>query len=286
MIGIAFEANPIFLVAEVLILTPHTETADTSNRRLLIAAAVTGLIATGLTFVFLANHSPEGEEGPANTVLILAAARDLSPDSTLDPDADLEELKVPATMGDFIRRCLRPQERSLIKGRRVVRPVPAGTPLTFADLMAAEIELKGDRRALSLAVNGANGLPGLLAPGQWVKIVATRAVKAAAPAAPIDPKDPAALLHALSAGAVESPQEWVAEFVPSADDMFRVIAVGGRLVAMPDLVMRDGDSEDRGANVVTIEVTEDQARAILARSGGGRAALTLILCPRAERATP
>ncbi|MEX2214784.1 MAG: SAF domain-containing protein [Phycisphaeraceae bacterium] len=251
-----------------------------------MAAVATGLVAAALTFVFLGNQTPGPSSQTVETMSILVASRDLGQDTNLDSSSDVEELKVPVTMGDFIRRCISPAERDLLEGRRLIRAVPAGSPITFADLIAAEIELKGDRRAMTLHLTGAGALPGLLAPGQWVKILATRPVKKTAPApTPTDNQDPsAALLSALSANLADETQAWESEFVPTSDDMFKVLAIGGSMAPIPALVQRDDDGSSSGqSSIVTIEVTEDQARIILAKSGGGRIPLTLILCPRVER---
>jgi hypothetical protein len=138
-------------------------------------------------FVYLENASGQ-DKGPKT--LIVVAKRDIRETAALDPDKDLETLEIPARMSALQSLSLPPAMKDSYKGQRVNRNILAGTPVMLADLAAAAtLELRGDARALSIPVKGANALSGLVIPGDYVKLLVTRPMVAPRPPPTTNPTE-------------------------------------------------------------------------------------------------
>jgi len=247
-----------------------------SSRVFLLVAVALGVVATVMAFAFLERTS-RGDQGPK--VKILVAKHDLKVNQILDPEKDLSEFDIPAGMVELRSRCLVPEDRGAYRNQRIVRKIPAGTPVMRADLVVGgDIELRGDMRALAIPVKGAAALGGLLVPGDWVKVYVTRPLprlRAAAPAAGSEGDTPA----------IPSPTETIARWeskqvLPAAA---KVLAVGPRLsrtrqqITAADQLEMSREVESQ--QTVTLEVTEQQAQTILQETGAGQLPITLVLCP-------
>lgn len=238
-----------------------------ASRLFLISSVVLGLLAAVVSFAYLDKASTT-DRGPKLKVLV--AKHDLRESTALDPERDLQEIEIPASMAVLQQRGLRPEDASSYKGQRVNRRILAGTPVMFADLAAAvELELKGESRAISLPIKGAQALSGLLVPGDMVKLMVTRPVFRAA----------------AGAAAIVQANQW--ETTPVLPNPVKVLAVGSRLsrsrvqIALADQYQTGSEPESQ--QTVTFEVTEADARTILESTGGGQLPITLILCPPAGK---
>lgn len=231
-----------------------------SSRLFLISSIVLGVLAAVVSFAYL-DQATGADRGPK--VKILVAKHDLRENVMLDPEKDLEEMDIPSRMTALLSRGLRPDEKAGYKGQRVNRRILAGTPVMFADLSAvADLELKGDCRALSIPVRGAQALSGLLIPGDNVKVLVTRPLPRAE-------------------GSGQGGQWETVEVSPKA---FKVLAVGSRLSRSRQQILaadqyHQGLGEAESQQTVTLQVTEEEARAILQQTGAGQLPVTLILCP-------
>ncbi len=237
-----------------------------SSRLFLISSIVLGILAAIVSFAYL-DKATGMERGPKAKVLV--AKHDLRENTPLDPEKDLEEMEFPARMTALQSRGLRPEEKAGYKGQRINRRILAGTPVMFADLAAvADLELKGESRAMSIPVRGAQALSGLLIPGDFVKLIVTR---------------PSAASRAASAAASAAGRVTQWETVPVSPKAFKVLAVGSRLsrsrqqILVADQYQSSGEPESQ--QTVTLEVTEAEAQDILGQTGAGQLPVTLILCP-------
>ncbi len=244
---------------------------SSSSRIFLLGAVILGVLATVISFAYLENTSG-ADRRPG--VKVIAAKHDIRENTPLDPERDFKDLEVPASMTELHTRCLSAQYRASYKGQRVNRAILAGTPIMMADLVAAaDLELKGDSRALSIPARGPQALSGLLIPGDYVKLMVTRPIvrarSAAAPGA-IDPAGPA------SSGSWES--------IAVLPKPVKVLAVGPRLTrARQQITVSDQyqmAAEPESQQSVTLEVTEAQAKTILEMTGAGQLPVNLVLCPK------
>lgn len=242
----------------------------TSSRIFLISSVLLGVVAMVAAFVYLETGAGQ-DRGPKSVIMV--ARHDLRANSALDPEKDLVDLEIPASLTDLKSRGLTPELRTSYKGQRINRDILAGTPVMLADLAAAAtLELRGDSRALSIQVKGSSALGGLLIPGDYVKVLVTRPKPAARlTTMPTDP----------DGYSTPEPAAW--ETVIVSPQAFRVIAVNQRLSrSRSQLTAADqyqGAGESTSQQTVTLEVTESQAQTILEQTGGGQLPISLLLCP-------
>lgn len=248
------------------------------SRIFLLSSLALGVLAMAAAFVYLENAAGQ-DKGPKT--MIVVAKRDIRETAALDPEKDLETLEIPARMSALGSLSLPPTMRDSYKGQRVNRNILAGTPVMLADLAAAAtLELRGDGRALSIPVKGANALSGLVIPGDYVKLLVTRPVIASRPPPSTNPTEFAP---------VEGPSTMRYETALVAPTAFRVIAVNQRLSrSRPQVSAGEAyQSAGEGGNqAVTLEVTEAQAKSILEQTGAGQLPVTLLMCPPGTPGVP
>ncbi len=250
-----------------------------SSRAFLIISVCLGVVAMVLSFAYLQGKT--GSEVGVD-VTILVAAHDIRANTPLDPEKDLEEMKVPNNekYAKLRGRALNPQYRADYKGQRVNRDILDGTPVFEADLVAsADLDLTGDSRAMSIPVRGANALSGLLAPGDYVKLLVTRPTIGGGLAVP----GQADSTSGTSGGNGLAPAIRGWETLTIEPDPIKVLAVGSRMTRTGRQVTLAGEysaqRENEATQTVTLEVTEAQAKNIQEQMGGGQFPITLILCP-------
>jgi Flp pilus assembly protein CpaB len=236
-----------------------------ASRLFLISSIVLGVLAAVVSFAYLDSASGT-DRRPKGKVLV--AKHDIRENSALDPEKDLEAMEIPAGMSSLQTRGLRPENAATYRGQRVNRQILAGTPVMLADLAAAvDLDIKGNSRAISLPIKGAQALSGLLIPGDRVKLMVTKPVIKTS--------------QAVGEGETMRPTQW--ESVAVLPNPIKVLAVGSRLsrtrqqIALADQMQVTSAPESQ--QTVTFEVTEAEAKAILEQTGGGQLPVTLILCP-------
>lgn len=237
-----------------------------SSRLFLISSLILGLVAAVVSFAYL-DKATSSDNGPKT--LILVAKHDLRENTLIDPERDLEELRIPnlPQFAPLVDRCLRPGIKPTYKGQRVNRHVVAGTPVMLADLLAAaDLHIGAGKVALSIPVKGAQGLSGLLVPEDRVKLLVTV---------------PVIKVGSGPGGGTGPTGQW--ESTKVLDEPLRILAVGSRLArSRAQISVADQyqmGTENDSAQTVTLEVTEDQAKTILEKTGAGALPVTLILCP-------
>ncbi len=243
--------------------------AKTGSRVFLLSSLALGVLAMVAAFVFLQNTAGK-ETGPTTKVLV--ALRDLRENAVLDPDKDLKDVEVPSRMTDLLGLALNAELRTAYKGERVNRPIQAGQLVLKADLAAEGVlELRGDMRAMSVPVKGANGLGSLLVPGDYVRLMVTH---------PVPPRRIMASSEPSETVEPASNQEFATVVIPPT---FKVLAVNDRLSRSRSQVTAAEAYQAASANIanptVTLEVSESDAKNILELTGAGKFPVTLILCP-------
>jgi pilus assembly protein CpaB len=254
------------------------------NRLMLIIAVVAGVMATVLAFTYIntARSAIENQE-PEPTVRILFVTRDLAANSLIDPVKDLRVDTIGAlTSPGLARSAVKEDEREALLNKPINAPIPAGSPLLYSHLAPiTDINLAPGARAMSIDVNQANLMGGILVPGDRVDIVVSYRRSQTPPEMPyVDPNNPEAALSALMSQAmVQStvPSDWEAEEVLSN---VRVIAVGEHLSVARQGYMYGGGGGGYGrSSTVTLEVTPQQALDLIRSTAGFSNPITLLLRP-------
>ncbi|MEM1444464.1 MAG: Flp pilus assembly protein CpaB [Planctomycetota bacterium] len=258
-----------------------------NQRLLLVVAIVLGLLAGGVSLVYLQRQADAVVVVPEREVY--AARRDLAASERLNVQRDLMVVKVPATdeFSGLLNAALTPAFAMGLDDRVINRPVAAGTPVFLGDLEPMkDLTIAPGMRAMSVTVSGADGLSGLLVPGDEVKVFVSRPVREEADlrglqqAMTANPDDAQVAVQLMMAEAMlgQETQRWETQLV--SDERFRVLAVGRQLSGTRQQFQMAPAAQSGGYGTVTLEVTEPQARTILEQSGAGSLPITLILCPR------
>lgn len=262
------------------------------NWIMMLVAIVAGVVATGLAFVYLQSEgaAARSEQVEPPTTLLMAK-RDLPANHILDPDEDLTTVEVPRrTFASFVQMAAKESERESLRGRQITRPIPAGEPILYSHLVSfSELDIAPGMRAMSIPVDRANAMDGILIPGDRIDIVVSYprpqeedSMSAGTPA--YDPNNPQAAIGAIFGQVMSrsmAPNEWQAEEIVSN---VRVLAVGQRLTMSRQQLlfgMETGLESVGGATVLTIEVTREQGLALISATAGGQNPITIWMRPSA-----
>lgn len=266
-----------------------------NNKLLVIIAVVAGVFATGLAFTYIqtATGSSVTKELKQETVLIVKT--DLPANHILDPDRDFIPQKVPSEQfGSFVRLCFKADEQESLRGERLGSPVPGGTPLQYAHMkLIQDTNLAPGTRALGVRVKSENMMGGLLVPSDRVDIIATYRLPKEATSAgasgggAINPNDPASALGSIFSQLADKgayPDEFKSQEVLSN---VRIVGVGSSLGSSRQQFMFTGENQRSGGGdrVITIEVTPEQAIALIQADSASNNNLTLLLRPNSRMPT-
>lgn len=193
--------------------------ADEKNKLGIILAVVAGLLALGMTFVFLKKMKDSAggqvqEQVSTATKRILVAARDLSAGQVLSVNTDLRAVDIPAgdEVAAFAQSCVPASHAQELEGRTLGTALAARSPLLFSNLVETysldQRFTEGYLKTVELSRENLFGAH--LSPGDRVDILATVpkrreprippvpvAPVTANPAAPADTAGQTALLAAL-----------------------------------------------------------------------------------------
>ena len=232
-----------------------------ASKAFLVGAVVLGVLATVMAFLFIQNTAAQ-DRGPH--VQILIAARDLRPNSIIDPERDLKVEPIPVKFADLAGKCLEPDAKSTYKGQRVNRRILAGQPVFLADLAAGgTLEIKEPYRALSIPADA-----GLVIPGDHVQI----------------------LVSQPDAGGVGMPGRQPGQannaILVANGKAFRVLAVGGELTkTRSQATSADQSANTASSKMVTLEVTPEEAAQLVGVISSSPARNLLLICPPSNPAT-
>ena len=256
------------------------------NRLMLIIAIVAGVMATVLAFTYINSATSAAEEQePEPQISVLFVVNDLPANHALDPEADLREGAIGAiTSPGLARSAVKADERASLRGLRISSPLPAGVPLLYSHLEAVtDVALAPGMRAMAIDVRAANLMGGILVPGDRVDIVVSyRRPADPADVPEFDPQNPQAGIGAMMGQALSQvgggvPTDWEVEEVLTN---IRVIAIGSQLTFSRQAQMYGvAGGGGGGSSTVTLEVTSDQAKALIRATAGGGNPLTLLLRP-------
>ena len=247
---------------------PAAPGSAAASKVFLAVAVMLGLLATVLAFFFI-NSAGASNTGPQ--ILVTVAKRDLGANTVIDPSRDLKSMRIPQQFVSWASHCLDPTALNTYKGARLNREVFADQPVLLADISpfsAGDLVLENQFRALTLLTE-----PGLVIPGDYVKILLTKSnltgAVATMPVAGVAPYDAT---------------------IVGKDEGFKVLAVGGSLfkTRQQALMPEQYGSAATANKTVTIQVTEAQAKEIMSQVGSLNSAnkVTLLLCPSAKTAAP
>jgi Flp pilus assembly protein CpaB len=241
----------------------------------LIVAVAIGAVATMVAFFFLSAQAQKQTE--AQKIKIWVAKRPIPSGKLLDLGNDIQQLPFGATpeMKQLAALCFTdapPPNR-----QRVNRPIAAGGFLFKTDLGGtADIVFEGPTSttrprsneptmALSIPVQGANALSGLLVPGDYVKVLITKPDEGSTAASPSSTRPPV--------GYVTTPL--------FDNEVVHVLAVGSRISRNRGELLASGvyDASRDMENIktITVEVTQKQAEAYLRATGGNLWPVTVVL---------
>jgi Flp pilus assembly protein CpaB len=248
--------------------SPAAPGSAAASKIFLLVAIMLGVLAMLLAFFFI-NSAGASNTGPK--VFVTVAKRDLPANTLIDPSRDLKTMAIPQQFASLRDKCLDPTNLSLYKGQRLNREILADQPVLQADISpfsAGDLVLVKPYMALTLPAE-----PGLIIPGDYVKIILTKSN----------------LVGAASPTPVEGVPQFDATIVGKGDG-FKVLAVGGSLFkTRQQALMQDPYSSSATASkTVTLEVTEAQAKEIMGAIGSLSSAnkAILLLCPSAKTEPP
>lgn len=271
-----------------------------NNRLILVAAVVTGITATGLAFAYLKKATVAAAPAQVeSSVEILATARDLPGNTKLEPDTDVQIIKVPQeTFAQLAKAAVKRNERASLRGRKTAGPLPSGTPLLYSHLASVtDLTITPGSRAMTITVSEAGALGGLVVPGDRVDIVVSKRIKeqVAAPAAPagsavsstgqLNPD----YLQSMISGALQKGMsgsgggEWESSVVLAN---VKILAVGTSLQKSRTELLFGQSTETNtgryGGGTVTVEVTLDEALQLIKSTAGGNPVTLLLRTERIE----
>ncbi|MBY0113963.1 MAG: Flp pilus assembly protein CpaB [Phycisphaerales bacterium] len=271
-----------------------------NNRLVLVAAVIAGVTATGLAFAYLKRASLASGPAPTeNFVEILATARDLPGNTKLEPDTDVQIIKVPEeTFAQLAKASVKRNERASLRGRKIAGPLPSGTPLLYSHLAAVtDLAITPGSRALTIQVSEAGALGGLVVPGDRVDVVVSKKLKDPVTAMP-GSNTPAVnaqgqvnpdYLQSMIAGAMQkgmsggSGGEWEATVVLAN---VKVLAVGTSLQKSRSEMLFGQTTETvtgrSAGGTVTVEVTLDEALQLIKATAGANPVTLLLRTERNE----
>ena len=255
-----------------------------TNRVMLIIAVVAGIIAMAAAFGYLRSASGAvSRERSEPSADVLVAATDLPADHIINPANDLKVQKTPArTYAAMVRSAVKADERAALKGRRLNRPVTAGTPLNYGDLVSiADLDIGPGFRAMSITVDRAGVLGGMLVPGDRVDVViAWQLPKESPNQAKVDASTPEAAMNSVLAQVMseaQNPSDWGARTLLTD---VKVLAINASLSKSREELIFENDERGGGGNsVVTIEVSSEDALDLIRATASGRNRLSLLLRP-------
>lgn len=245
------------------------------NQIVLLVSVILGVLAMVLAFTWLSEQDAK-RVPPMN---IVVAAHDLAPGHPLDPERDLKVVPIPdiPAFRALANRALNVDSRLAVKGQRINHRILAEQQIMLADFSAAaDLELRAGYVAIAIPARGFNALGGLLIPGDLVKVMVTF---------PTIRPDDASKLRGSALGGTSSMQFDAKQVITVP---VKVLAVGSRLIRSRQqfavMDQYEGGQENESQQTVTLEVTEAQAKDILAQTGAGQLPVTLILVTPANAA--
>lgn len=231
------------------------------QRVILIVSVVVGLLAALLTGQYLSAKDREYRDLVAritrdNRMIEVIAAKRVLPAGTVLTQDDVGGLKV----GESAIRGHGVEERDWmqLRGRKLLRTLPAGTPIYWSDLEGGDPlshgladDIKNRQRAISISVGGAAAVSGMIKPTDHVDVLGTFTFPSA-----------------TKAGEMEMVTITILQDV--------LVLATGRETAKTQAAAADRTAASGGYSTVTIEVTPREAEMLVfAEQARGRLVLTL-----------
>ncbi|MEQ9617135.1 MAG: Flp pilus assembly protein CpaB [Phycisphaerales bacterium] len=273
-----------------------------NNRLMMIVAVIAGLLSTGLAFLYLQQTSLSIRNQQSEPLArIVVAMRDLPANTPLNVEEDLTVKVVPAnTFEHLVKTSVKDSEMNSLEGVSLKYPVAASLPIQYSHMAEVlDLAVAPGARAMTIDVSDAGGLGGLLVPGDRVDVVVARRVQREASQDSFsggtpnyDPNNPNASINAVLGQVLSQSMQaaqggdFVADVVVSN---VRVLAVGTNL-ALSRQQFRFGTSDQQFGqpqdSTVTLELTTEQALALVSSTGGGSNPVTLLLRPKEAGENP
>lgn len=257
-----------------------------NNRLMMVIAVVAGLIATALAFLYIQSATSAVEQSNREeTTKLLAYVPDLPAGHPIDPDKDIVERTVGVeSNAGIIRNALRAIDKDSLRGQRTNRPVLASSFVMYSDLAPIQtLTIGPGNRAMSIVVDASSTFGGMLIPNDRVDLVISYKIPppdATRPLDGVDANNPQSAINAMLGRVMMQsalPSEWEAEVVL---ENVRVAAIGDQLSASrQQFSFAPNQTATARSNIVTIELTPDQALHLIRSQAGGGNPLTLLLRP-------
>lgn len=270
--------------------------SEDKNRLGIILAVIAGLLALGMTFVFLKRMKDTGETQTVapqvvGTKRILVATRDLPAGHVLNVNNDLQEMNIPDSddLDIFVRSCVDANHVQELDGRQIGTALPARFPLFYSNLIETyDLAKKFTEGFLKTIALGRENLFGShLTPGDHVDILVTMPKKKEskpAPAAqsPAGPDSQAAVMSALLASLPEISQANAEMETITILENAEVFMIGSLLKMDRMQLGYLPQSEDGETSEVTFRLSKADAVKLTQYQNTPGATLSLLLRPRAK----
>ena len=261
---------------------------DKSTNRLgFILAGIAGILALGLTFIFL-QQTNTGQESPQTVVRrsaskrVMAAARDLASNHVIVPNVDLKVIEIPidGEYEGFINNCVPENHLNELRGRRIGAPVPANYPVLYSNLTSVtQLDFSsGVLKTVSLAP--VNFFSSHLIPGDRVDVLVTMPKpqpkeSASRPAAGASFNE--VMAAALEPLTQERDREMVTKVILENAEIFMV---GPLITASRDLIGLNPPENINDSTEVTFRLSRDDAIMLTNYANTPGATISLLMRPR------
>lgn len=219
------------------------------TKTILLLAVIMAIVTTGLAYYYLSNSVPAGSVKGAKPLTVVHTITPISPYQTIT-DAMVEEIQIPFSESYSSAY----SKKSDVVGKVAAGAIAQGEILFSHRLLANQDEIKQlsytvapGKRAVSIAVNFVTSVSNLIEPRDRVNVIVTYK--------PVEKGDP-------------WKTETVLQDIP-------VLAVGQRLLPKPSTTGAENVDQQKEYKAVTLEVTDDQSKALILASEKGSVHLSL-----------
>lgn len=280
--------------------TPN-DNQESTNHIGLILAVIAGLLALGMTFVFL-KKMQSNVQSPSQSAAtytdyatkeILVAVRDLPPNHVIHANNDLKIVKVPKNQNfqAFYRNCVSAEYAQEMEGRRISHAIPANYPLLYSNLanISRLDDVFTEGFLKTITVDRVNFFSSHLVPGDRVDILVSSPrpepadMKTAAPVGSGNDQTAAIVAAAMrplmeiNKNTNERPME-TKVILENAE----VFMVGSHITAHREVIGDATPENINSSSEITFRLSRDDAIMLTNYVNSGNCKISLLLRPRSN----